>query len=86
MKELASTIQNVCNVVPSGVICFFSSYENLLNFHKYLTESSLLQSLENKKRIFIEPRGSGNVDQILLQYSKAAKSDKKFLTKGKLFS
>ncbi|XP_058825535.1 ATP-dependent DNA helicase DDX11 [Topomyia yanbarensis] len=73
LNELASTLINICQVVPNGVVCFFSSYDYLERFFADLQESGRLARLEERKRVFREPRGSGNVEKVLADYSKAAR-------------
>ncbi|XP_058454504.1 ATP-dependent DNA helicase DDX11 [Malaya genurostris] len=73
LNELTSTLINICQVVPNGVVCFFSSYDYLEQFFANLLESGRLARLEERKQVFREPRGSGNVDKVLADYSKAAR-------------
>ncbi|XP_055549308.1 ATP-dependent DNA helicase DDX11 [Wyeomyia smithii] len=73
LNELTSTLINICQVVPNGVVCFFSSYDYLEQFYSNLQESSKLARLEERKRVFREPRGSGNIDKVLVEYSHAAR-------------
>lgn len=60
-------------MVPHGVVCFFSSYDYLDQFYNHLQQSGRLAKLEKRKRVFREPRGSGQVEKILADYSKAAR-------------
>ena len=74
-------LQNVCCVVPAGVVCFFPSYDYLEMVYKSLTASGVLQRLQNKKTIFKEPRSSasssGNtVEQMLADYAEAIRNAK----------
>ncbi|XP_053695982.1 ATP-dependent DNA helicase DDX11 [Sabethes cyaneus] len=73
LNELASTLSNICQVVPNGVVCFFSSYDYLEQFYANLQNSGGLARLEERKRVFREPRGSGNIDKVLADYSNAAR-------------
>uniref|UniRef100_A0A182IKL4 DNA 5'-3' helicase n=1 Tax=Anopheles atroparvus TaxID=41427 RepID=A0A182IKL4_ANOAO len=74
LAELQSTILNLCQVVPNGVVAFFSSYDYLELFCSKLEESGNRARLEERKKIFREPRTAGQVDKILLEYGRAAKS------------
>ncbi|KXJ75242.1 hypothetical protein RP20_CCG012073 [Aedes albopictus] len=73
LNELSSVLSNLCQVVPHGVVCFFSSYDYLDQFYNHLQQSGRLAKLEERKRVFREPRGSGQVEKILADYSKAAR-------------
>lgn len=69
---MAITIKNICYIVPGGVICFFTSYDNLNAFHSLiLKDNGILKSIEAKKQIFVEPRASGKVDKTLEDYAKS---------------
>ena len=73
------SVQNICQVVPAGVVCFFSSYDYLEIFYKYLMKTKdILNKIENKKIIFKEPRGGGGhaLDKLLLEYNLVIKSNK----------
>ena len=65
-----------CNFL-GGIVCFFTSYDNLNNFYNNLSkDEGLLKSFELKKKIFVEPRESGRVDKMLEDYGKAIKCAK----------
>ncbi|XP_034664578.1 ATP-dependent DNA helicase DDX11 [Drosophila subobscura] len=69
LKELSMVLQNLCNVVPAGVVCFLPSYEYLDTVHSHLEQSGGLETIARKKRIFRE--SSGAADQLLQQYAEA---------------
>lgn len=73
MKELSRALQNVCNVVPAGIVCFFGSYDYMEAVYQHLEKSGVLATIRNKKVVFCEPRNSNEVEKMLLEYSKAAK-------------
>ncbi|XP_052869609.1 ATP-dependent DNA helicase DDX11 [Anopheles cruzii] len=74
LDELQSTLINLCSIVPHGVVVFFSSYEYLDQFWKRLEASGNRARLEARKRMFREPRSTGQVEQTLADYGLAAKS------------
>ncbi|ETN58517.1 regulator of telomere elongation helicase 1 rtel1 [Anopheles darlingi] len=74
LDELQSTLMNLCYVVPNGIVAFFSSYEYLEQFCKRLEDSGNRARMEERKRIFREPRTTGQVERILSEYAQAAKS------------
>lgn len=81
LNELCSVLENLCNVVPAGLVCFVPSYDYLNSVYEQLQKTGILQRISNKKRIFREPRSdpqSGgaveqNVEQILADYSRVIK-------------
>ncbi|XP_037026283.1 ATP-dependent DNA helicase DDX11 [Bradysia coprophila] len=74
LKDLSSTLRNVCNVVPGGVVCFFSSYDYLETFYSFLEEVKGLDDIKKKKQIFKEPRLSGQVEKMLSDYAAATRN------------
>ncbi|XP_061389339.1 ATP-dependent DNA helicase DDX11 [Musca vetustissima] len=90
LNELCSVLENLCNVIPAGVVCFVPSYDYLNSVYEQLQKTGILQRISNKKRIFREPRsdnqssggGSGvggsaveqNIEQILSEYSRVIKN------------
>ena len=63
--------------MPGGVICFFTSYDNLNSFYNLISnDNGILKSFEAKKQIFVEPRTSGKIDKILEDYAKSIKRSK----------
>ncbi|XP_050068650.1 ATP-dependent DNA helicase DDX11 [Anopheles maculipalpis] len=74
LEELQSTLLNLCQVVPNGVVVFFSSYDFLDNFFHKLEDSGNRARLEERKNVFREPKTSGQVERILHDYARAARS------------
>lgn len=73
LMELGRALQNVCNVVPNGIVCFFGSYDFLNSFYEALEKNGILSKIQNKKVVFREPRQSGQVEKILIDFGRAAK-------------
>ncbi|XP_067011549.2 ATP-dependent DNA helicase DDX11 isoform X2 [Anabrus simplex] len=69
LNELGRVLQNVCNVVPAGMVCFFPSYEYEKLVFAHLEKTGTLQKLETKKKVFREPKQAGMVDQVLAEYA-----------------
>lgn len=66
------TMQNVCNVVPGGVVCFCGSYNFMEQFYAYLNESGTLERIRTRKKVFKEPRAGGQqTEQMLDNYARA---------------
>ncbi|XP_065358341.1 ATP-dependent DNA helicase DDX11 [Calliphora vicina] len=87
LSDLCTVLENLCNVVPAGLVCFLPSYDYLDTVYAQLQKTGVLQRISNKKRVFREPRnitsndsGTGSsgescqtVEQLLNDYSKAIK-------------
>ncbi|XP_064555481.1 ATP-dependent DNA helicase DDX11 [Drosophila montana] len=74
LKELSMVLQNLCGVLPAGVVCFLPSYDYLDTVYAHLEQSGALQRIGQRKRIFRETAGSGSgggVEQLLQQYADA---------------
>jgi chromosome transmission fidelity protein 1 len=52
LNELGLIVSNVCNVIPGGVVCFFSSYDYQNLVYQQWQKTGILTKLEKKKRIF----------------------------------
>ncbi|KAF7224528.1 ATP-dependent DNA helicase DDX11 [Nothobranchius furzeri] len=70
MDETGRILSNICNVVPGGVVCFFSSYDYLKRVISHWEAGSVLTRLANKKKIFHEPKKASQVEQVLNEFSK----------------
>lgn len=83
MSDLAMVIQNICNVVPAGIVCFFTSYDVMDQFYNYLVQSKSLERIQLKKKVFKEPRSGGQqTEKMLSDYAQAVKSASKCLEAG----
>ncbi|KAI8137325.1 ATP-dependent RNA helicase chl1 [Fennellomyces sp. T-0311] len=70
MDEVGQTIANLCNVIPDGVVCFFSSFAYLEQVYKRWSQSgNVLARLAKKKKVFKEPRESNQVETTLRDYA-----------------
>ncbi|KAA1116221.1 ATP-dependent DNA helicase chl1 [Puccinia graminis f. sp. tritici] len=70
-NDLGQSVANICNIIKDGVICFFPSYASLDTLTDRWKKTGLWTRLENKKKIFIEPKSAADVDKILNGYSAA---------------
>lgn len=74
MSDLAMVIQNICNVVPAGIVCFFTSYDVMDQFYNHLEQSKSLDRIQQKKKVFKEPRSGGQqTEKILIEYANFVK-------------
>lgn len=77
MADLGMTLQNICNIIPAGIVCFFSSYDFMDQVHNYLAESKIIERIQSKKQVFKEPRSGGQLaEKMLLDYTKCIKHSK----------
>ncbi|XP_078494291.1 Fanconi anemia group J protein homolog [Ciona intestinalis] len=60
--ELGKLVQSVCNVVPYGVLCFFSSYKMLEKLCERWKNTGLWYDICQKKEIVCEPHGRNKAD------------------------
>ncbi|KAH9519884.1 DEAD H (Asp-Glu-Ala-Asp His) box helicase 11 [Bulinus truncatus] len=73
IEELGRVLTNVCNVVPGGVVCFFPSYDYENFVYTNWEKNGVIAKIEAKKKVFREPKKSGVVEQVLLEYSTCIK-------------
>ncbi|KAI8033882.1 hypothetical protein M5D96_013337 [Drosophila gunungcola] len=72
LQELSMILQNLCQVVPGGVVCFLPSYEYLDKVYNYLEQSGTLERISRRKTLFREV--SGSAEQLLVKYALAIKA------------
>ncbi|PKC11424.1 DNA repair helicase [Rhizophagus irregularis] len=68
IDELGQTIVNLCNIIPDGVVCFFTSYAYLEQVYKRWEQNGILERIRKYKMIFREPRETRLVDKVLNEY------------------
>jgi len=76
LDELGRVLQNAVAVIPAGVVVFFPSYDYEERVYKHLEKGGFLQKICLKKSVFREPRGSGDGDRVLQEYSRAVRLKK----------
>lgn len=75
-------LQNICNVIPAGIVCFFTSYDYMDQFYKYLCDSNALAKIQMKKKIFKEARTGGQTEKMLADFAKTIKNCRKSMVDG----
>ena len=66
--ELGSLLLQICEAVPHGILCFFSSY-NVLNIHmQRWKHTSVWDKIGRIKELFVEPRYGGDLGDIMRDY------------------
>ena len=86
MCELGRALQNICNIVPAGIVVFLPSYGYEEILYKYLEASGVLAKLRMKKCIFREPKLASQVNQVLEKYAQIVKNPPKPQNGSLLFS
>ncbi|XP_075236067.1 ATP-dependent DNA helicase DDX11 [Lycorma delicatula] len=74
MDEVGRILLNITNIVPAGIVCFFTSYNYEQTVYQHLTKTGIISKISAKKKIFREPKESNQVDKVLQSYAKAVKS------------
>ncbi|KAF3641252.1 putative Peroxidase 48-like [Capsicum annuum] len=68
IQELGLLISNLVNIVPEGMVLFFSSFDYEGQVYDAWKESGIIGRIMKKKRIFREPRSSTDVETVLKEY------------------
>jgi len=76
LDELGRVLQNLVSVVPAGIVIFFPSYNYEEKVYGHLQKTGVLEKLQQKKSIFREPKGTGDSDKILAEYTRAVRISK----------
>ncbi|XP_072750132.1 Fanconi anemia group J protein homolog isoform X2 [Anoplolepis gracilipes] len=66
--ELGSLILEVCDAVPYGVLCFFSSYTAMNKLHDRWKNNGTWSKLEELKEIFVEPKDNRDLPALMTAY------------------
>ncbi|XP_015183805.1 PREDICTED: Fanconi anemia group J protein homolog [Polistes dominula] len=66
--ELGQLILKVIEAVPHGILCFFSSYIMMNNQITRWKFTQIWQQIEKYKKIFVEPRESSDLKDVMEQY------------------
>ena len=76
IDELGRTMMNMANIVPHGMVVFLPSYNYEAVVMARWKETGLLHTLNSKKEMFHETRGSGAAvsERTLRNYATAARS------------
>lgn len=71
LDELGLALVNLCNLIPGGLVIFLPSYGFLESVMSRWSgpDSSILNRMEAKKRVFLEPKTTMGVDEVLREYT-----------------
>lgn len=51
MTEFGRTLDNICNITPGGIVCFYSSYEYEQTMYQHLQKNGVIDKLSTKKKV-----------------------------------
>ncbi|CAN4098352.1 unnamed protein product [Withania somnifera] len=68
MQELGLLVSNLVNVVPEGMVVFFSSFDYEGQVYDAWKESGIIGRIMKKKHVFREPRKNTDVEIVLKEY------------------
>lgn len=86
LDELGRALQNLCNVVPAGIVVFFPSYKFEDTVFKHLDISGIISKISAKKRVYREPKLTSQINMILEQYAHSVKNPQSPCNGSLLFS
>lgn len=66
--ELGNLVLQVCDAVPHGVLCFFSSYNIMNKIHDRWKSNGMWKELSNLKKIFVEPKDNTKLVEFMQNY------------------
>lgn len=58
----------MCDSVPYGVLCFFSSYKTMNTIHDRWKNNGTWQKLAELKEIFVEPKNNKDLFVVMTEY------------------
>ncbi|XP_058805941.1 Fanconi anemia group J protein homolog [Phymastichus coffea] len=71
--DLGQLVLEVCQAVPHGVLCFFSSYTMMDNQTQRWKETGTWNEIERCKHIVTEPRRNNDLDEIMSEFREVIK-------------
>ncbi|XP_055715290.1 putative ATP-dependent RNA helicase DDX11-like protein 8 [Phlebotomus papatasi] len=71
LNAIGMSLQNICNVVPAGIVVFLGSYDYLDTVFQHLEQSGMLERIRGRKKVFKEPRQGARIERVLNDYSDA---------------
>ncbi|CAF0737627.1 unnamed protein product [Didymodactylos carnosus] len=74
MDELGRLLISLTSTIPHGIVIFFCSYDHLQKAYTHFEKTFVLNKILPKKKIFMEPKRSGDVETVLTNYTKAIKN------------
>ncbi|XP_046980334.1 uncharacterized protein LOC124545453 [Schistocerca americana] len=66
--DLGELLLGICQIVPQGVLCFFSSYRFMELITTRWQQTGLWEKISQYKRVFLEPRTSAELEPVITEY------------------
>lgn len=86
INELGMIVQNLVNLVPDGLVIFFPSYGYLNMVEAHWKKSGLIGRVEQKKKVFREPKEAADVQVTLDKYTQGIQCKTGKMTGSVLFA
>ncbi|TIB65683.1 hypothetical protein E3P78_00503 [Wallemia ichthyophaga] len=86
MNELGMIVQNLINLVPDGLAIFFPSYGYLNSVEAHWKKSGVIGRIEQKKKLFREPKEAADVQITLDKYTQGIQCKTGKITGSVLFA
>ncbi|KAI9576193.1 hypothetical protein GQX74_014253 [Glossina fuscipes] len=51
LSDISAILENLCNVVPAGLVCFLTSYDYLHTIYRHLQTCCALERISRRKRV-----------------------------------
>uniref|UniRef100_A0A1B0B836 ATP-dependent helicase C-terminal domain-containing protein n=1 Tax=Glossina palpalis gambiensis TaxID=67801 RepID=A0A1B0B836_9MUSC len=62
LSDISAILENLCNVVKAGLVCFLTSYDYLHTIYRHLQTCCALERISRRKRVFKDSR-SGKLSE-----------------------
>ncbi|KAJ8679104.1 hypothetical protein QAD02_014891, partial [Eretmocerus hayati] len=66
--DLGALLTQVCESVPHGILCFFSSYTMMTSQRERWEMTGVLSNLSRRKHIVWEPRTNADLDEVMSEF------------------
>lgn len=70
LDELGRQLIKLADIVPSGMVVFFVSYDYMDKVVNHFKKSNVMNQLNERKQVFYEPRLSSDCDRVFNEYIK----------------
>ncbi len=74
IRNYGLLLLEMANVVPDGIVCFFTSYLYLESVVASWYEQGIIDSLQKKKLLFIETQDAAETSIALINYIQVSKN------------
>lgn len=66
--EIGRVLVDICESVPHGILCFFSSYKVMHRHLKRWKSTFIFSKIANVKRMFVEPPNGNDLTNVMREY------------------